>query len=210
MSTKRDEPKRSSFRSKPWRPFSRKSSKKKKDVVDLEEGKDDIGRRLALASVPTTTGDYTPGPNVFRSDTLEHGRFRTPGSLSESVTSLNVLTAVKETENSASDADRNATEAEGKAKGNDEAVETSEATVCEIRAITEQIVQLQKADEDDESQEDTSDSDGELEGIPRETEEEERPSQVSVFDLRSNRKLGVWSSIMTLLRIFQLYFVIFP
>lgn len=184
MSSKRGDPKKSSVKSKPWRPFSRRSSRKKKEE-DQDEA--DIGRRLAMVSVPATTADYTPGPSVFRDDVLDRGRFRSANVLSESVTSLDVLTGVKEGENSVSTSSGNAANAEDGAKDNREAVQSSEATVSEIRAITQQIVQLQKADDDKESDDDdnesddvSSDSDGEVKGVSQETGNESQSTEVSI------------------------------
>ena len=187
MSSKRGEAKKSSFRSKPWRPFSRKSSKKKKDQIQ-DDDDDDVGRRLAMASVPAATADYTPGSNVFRADTLQQGRFRLPESPSQSVTSLEVVTGESETANSVSVATGDDKQAESETKDNNEAAERSGATVSEIRAITEKIAQLQKGDDDKESEDDSSDSDGEIESIPREMEEQEKPVEVSVFNFRYYRK----------------------
>jgi chromosome segregation ATPase len=134
-----------------------------------------------MASVPAATVEYTPSSNVFREETLQKGRFRLPESPSQSVTSLEVLAAEKVTANNVSVATGDNKQSESKTKDNNEAAERSDASVSEIRAITEKIAELEKLDDDKESEDDSSDSDGEIERVPRETGEQEKPVEPFIF-----------------------------
>eukprot|EP00118_Oscarella_pearsei_P004510 m.19471 g.19471 ORF g.19471 m.19471 type:complete len:2361 (+) comp27846_c0_seq1:69-7151(+) len=154
MSSKHGETKKGSVRSAFRRKFSRKSSKKK------EEPKDDIGRRLAMASA--STSDFTPGSNVFRADTVDSGRFTGPASLSVSVTSLDDLTASSKSHKGIAGKDAAVTAAGVVPNGQKSASSSREATAKEIQAITKQIVALHRKNDEssDEDDEDDSQSDG--------------------------------------------------
>jgi hypothetical protein len=157
-----------------------------------------------MASVPAATVEYTPSSNVFREETLQKGRFRLPESPSQSVTSLEVLAAEKVTANNVSVATGDNKQSESKTKDNNEAAERSDASVSEIRAITEKIAELEKLDDDKESEDDSSDSDGEIERVPRETGEQEKPVEVRVLYFRYLPEVSLWSDCDYVVLIYSL------